>query len=265
MLFGIAIMVIPSVSFAQSYNYPGGIIDFEITKESTNLPEVKYGIHDVTVIDNTFSWRIVLGIDLNTIPGVYLIYIKRQTEDSSAYNVKFEVQQQEPRFIDSPIDSQKMALYQQNFSDVGFNNTVQPELPLIYPAKGLWADYFGYININPKIDSVDARNYISLTTTELMPVVAPANAIISRIVEINTDRDNNDKKNYTLFLDHGRGLFSIISGVTDITIELGNGVKAGAVLGKVYSNGKTNSQPRTLIWQTLLNGAYVNPSILTKL
>lgn len=264
-LIFLAHLLVTSHVRAQSYNYPGGIIDMEIAKESTRLPEIKYGIRDVTIIDQKNTWRILLGIDLKTIPGEYLIYVKRQSQDSSAYSEKFEVRQQDTRFIDAKTDRQTTAIYHDNFSDIAFYNTVQPELPLYYPAKGMWADYFGYINTTSAQTMVDARNYISLTTTELLTVTAPQNAIVSRIVENSSEDNENTKKNYTLFLDHGRGLYSIISGVTDITIETGNGVQAGAVLGKVYSASNNTSQPRTLIWQTVLNGAYVNPSIFIKL
>ena len=265
LLISFGCIVYSTLSYSQIANYPGGVVEFSIIKESTDLPEVKYGLQDVAVLDAKHSWRILLGIDLKTLPGEYLLYIKRQTDDSTAYNLKFEIAQQESSFINTSIDSQITAIYHDSFSDIEFNNSVEPELPLKHPAQGTWADYFGYININSDSNVVDARNYISLTTTNLIAVTAPQNAIISRVVE-NTPKDNtNNKKNYTLFLDHGRGLFSIISGITDITIEPGNGVKAGAILGKIYSDGNAGSEPNTLVWQTVLNGTYVNPSIFTKL
>ncbi len=254
----------PSQLMAQYDNHPGGIIDLEIAKQSTNLPDVKYGTKDVTVLDQGTSWRVLVGIDLTTIPGEYLLYIKRQSEDSNAYSEKFEVGHKIARFINSATDTQVSALYHDIFSDISFNNTNQPALPLSYPASGQWADYFGHINTNPLTDNVDARNFISLTTTEVIPVTSPQDAIVSHIIESDPNEYNN-KKNCILFLDHGRGLYSVLSGVTDLTIKVGNGVQAGAVLGKVYSDSNTNSQPRTLIWQTVLNGAYVNPIILTKL
>jgi murein DD-endopeptidase MepM/ murein hydrolase activator NlpD len=99
---------------------------------------------------------------------------------------------------------------------------------------------------------------VSLTTTELSNVIAPQNAIVSRI-----EFDENQTELATLFLDHGRGLYSIISGMSDLTVEIGNGVIAGAVLGKMPLD-KTGS-PTTLIWQCVINGVYINPLILTKI
>ncbi|MBX2846684.1 MAG: peptidoglycan DD-metalloendopeptidase family protein [Acidiferrobacterales bacterium] len=262
----IYLFCVPYVTMAQSqrYNYPGGIINLEISKESTRLPEVKFGIRDATLIDNKNSWRILVGIDLETVPGEYLIYIKRQSEDSTPYSSKFEVIQQDTLILDLENDSQPASLHHDNFTDISFNNTVHPELPLAFPAQGMWADYFGYISASSQQKKLDTRNYISLTTTEIMTVTAPQHGIITRIIENESDDKQSTKKNFTLFLDHGRGLYSVISGVTDITIDVGNGVQAGAILGKVYSKSNDSSEPRTLIWQTVLNGAYVNPTILTK-
>jgi septal ring factor EnvC (AmiA/AmiB activator) len=68
----------------------------------------------------------------------------------------------------------------------------------------------------------------------------------------------------TVFLDHGRGVYSILSGVADLSIEVGNGLVAGAIIGKLPSSVNTD-QPSTLIWQSVVNGVYVNPLILTEL
>lgn len=251
--------------YAQNNNYPGGVVEFEITKESTDLPEVKYGIRDVTIIDQQSHWRILLGIDLKTLPGEYLVYVKDQSENSSAYSLKFEVSQQKTQFFSSITAGSTTSIYHDKFSDIEFENSVQPELPLQYPAKGQWADYFGYVSNSTDIDDIDSRNYISLTTTELTPVIAPHNAIVSRIVETSSENGDIPKKEYTLYLDHGRGLYSILTGVSDLTIETGNGVLAGAVLGKIHSSDDSNSQPNVLTWQAVLNGAYINPNILIKI
>ena len=64
-----------------------------------------------------------------------------------------------------------------------------------------------------------------------------------------------------MFLDHGRGLYSVIRGVTDLSIETGNGVMAGAVLGKSPVYEGRNS---TISWQVIMNGVYVNPVLLVE-
>lgn len=253
---------------AELYNYPGGIVDITVRKQSPDLPTVKYGLKDVAVIDQDTSWRILVGVDLATVPGDYLLYIKSQTEDNVAYSQKFQVGQKNLVFFDDSLSDKAVdSIFYEDFSDINFTNSVQPELPLTPPAEGNWADYFGQINVvslnNPSKNDIEARNYISLTTTELLAITAPQNAIVSRIIKHPISENPQNKTNHTLFLDHGRGLYSILSGVTDITVEAGNGVQAGAVLGKLYL--QPNGEPSTLTWQTVLNDTYVNPTILTQI
>lgn len=263
---------------AQFYNYPGGIIDLKINKESTDLPEIKYGLNDVIVLDEGDQWRILIGIDLETLPGDYLLYIKHPNEEISALNQKFSVAQKQPSFLlDPQVNGYPVALNEEKFSDITFNNSVEPILPLSYPAIGQWTDKFGAIDTSNEGGNIFTRNYISLTTTQALPVTAPHNAIVTRVFitpnstenrRPNLNLSNNNppaKENYSIVLDHGRGLYSILTGITDITVEPSNGVRAGAVLGKIYSRNFSSNEPNTLIWQTVLNEAYVNPVILTQL
>jgi len=256
----------PLTNIVGENNVPGGIIDFKLQKLSTDLPEIKYGLHEVTIIDKKSYWQVLIGIGLETIPGEYLLYVKHQLEDSVAFSQKFQVRQQPVEFITPQVaNSQVLSIEHDNFSDIKFENTAEPTLPLRYPSQGHWANYFGHIHTKGK--NIKSRNFISMTTTALATVTAPQNAIVSRIIETpdaTRAKRNNHKANYTIFLDHGRGLYSVLTGVSDLTIEVGNGVLAGAVLGKIHSNDTTNSKPRTLIWQTVLNKAYVNPVILTQ-
>ena len=116
-----------------------------------------------------------------------------------------------------------------------------------------WIKRFGQV-LNTKSEEVIRQNLISTVITNISTVVAPQNAIVSRI-----ETDEFDIS--TLFLDHGRGLYSVIRGVTDLSIETGNGVMAGAVLGKSPVYEGRNS---TISWQVIMNGVYVNPVLLVE-
>lgn len=276
LLTGLACLSLPHFAFAQFSNYPGGIVDLTIDKEGSELPDVKYGLNDVAIFDRKDHWQVLIGIDQNTLPGDYLLYVKHANDDKSAFHQKFTVAQKEPIFT-NPLKTNfdLNSLRHERFSDLNFNNTVEPALPLNYPLAGQWTDQFGALEISEEDDDIRVRNYISLSTTQLTTVLAPQNGIVSRVIE-NTDNQVSEGINitssntqsgptsYTLFLDHGRGLYSILSGVMDITIEPGNGVLAGAVLGKIYTRDTSNNEPHTLFWQTILNEAYVNPVILTQ-
>jgi len=269
----VLLALLPFSVLSKEFNYPGGIIDIRIDKQSNELPEVKYGLQDVTIIERAKSWQILIGIDLDTLPGEYLVYIKRAVPGSSALSHTFQVRQNPGQILKrSNADAHDIEIRHSSMSDIGYANTQQPSLPLAYPAGGQWADYFGYTVADQQRGKTTTQNYITLTTTELINVIAPQNAIVSRIQPYQKRVTGRTPKPATalstVFLDHGRGLYSIISGITDLSVKTGNGVVAGAVIGKTPSSSGRDglsNQPSELIWQCVLNGAYINPIILTQI
>ena len=250
---------------ASPYNYPGGVVELFVPKQSDILPEVRYGIREPAIIEQATRWRLLIGLQLATLPGEYVVYIKQPEMDLPAYSLNFSVEQKSYPMLELKPGENGSSRHIDHgkLSELTFSNTEQPNLPLIPPMAGQWADFFGHLAANPEsrpnIDSSIAQNYVSLTTTELGAVSAPQNAIVSRIV-----MDQGPRSLATVFLDHGRGLYSIITGLSDISVETGNGVIAGAVIGKLPA-GTDSSAPAVLIWQCQLNGVYVNPLILTQL
>lgn len=248
----------PAVASAQ-LNYPGGIVELAIEKNSSEMPDVRYGLREPVIIETAEQWRILIGISLETLPGEYLVYFKRAIESSEGEYLKVEVKQKKyPEFKETLGNTERvLTRNRKKTSDIDFSNTQQPDLPLKLPTDGDWNDTFGHQIYQEKNRQLKSLNGISMTTTKLAAVVSPQNAIVTRI-----DTDSEDLS--TLYLDHGRGLLSILQGITDITVEPGNGVVAGAVLGKLPAS-ESPSEPHSLIWQTQLNGAFVNPLLLTKI
>lgn len=240
------------------YSYPGGIAELRLEKQSDELPEIKYGIREPVIIEHDRYWRILIGIDLDTLPGDYLVYLKRSIEDARSEYLTFNVEQHRyPLHSNSNHSIGRAHKTHKTLSSISFRNTQQPTLPLRLPADGQWTSSFGHIVIDNKDDKAASQNLVSLTTTELLTVNAPQNAIITKI-------DTKKSGLSTVFLDHGRGLYSVLDGVADLSVETGNGVVAGAVIGKLPSSERSNNVIKRLTWQCILNGAYVNPLILTQ-
>lgn len=254
----LALALLPTALKAQ-FNYPGGIVQLRIAKQSSEVPEIRYGLREPVIIETETHWRVLIGISLETLPGEYLVYLKRATESSEDEYLKISVEQKEYPLFDETEGNQNAVLTRprKKLSDIDFSNTQQPSLPLKFPTDGDWSSNFGHQIYDDSNRQLDSLNGISMTTTKLATVVSPQNAIVLRV---ETDEQNLA----TVYLDHGRGLFSILQGLNDITVEAGNGVIAGAVLGKL-PGAKSNTAPSSLIWQTQLNGAFVNPLILTEL
>jgi len=129
------------------------------------------------------------------------------------------------------------------------------------PVSGNWNTNFGSIFHHSKKDKLISQNQIFLEVDNIISIKAPENALISNI---KTNQDGSK----TVFLDHGRGLFSIIGGLTEINVEIGNGVLSGAVIGKVTPDANFKNatvKNRLLTWQCIVNNTYVNPFIFTKI
>lgn len=256
-----------SNGFAQSgYNFPGGVVEFNIAKQSSNLPEVKFGLQDPVIMEAKNHWRVLIGISLDLLPGEYVSYIKSEIEDTPGEHKKVLVRQMVYPFIeldrsDATDKNWSVRIKHEKLSDIDFTNTQQPSLPLRYPSEGNWSDTFGHKMYDVENKTLHVPNSISLATTKLGTVIAPQDAIVSKT-------SLEDDGSSTIFLDHGRGLYSVISGLEDLTVEIGNGIVSGAVIGKLPSNKSSANQGSTtkrLVWQTILNGVYVNPVILTQL
>ena len=247
-----------------SFSYPGGVVELILPKNSNVLPSVQYGIREPVIIEQFDHWRVIIGLDINTLPGDYLAYIKYPDSGSPAYSIKFTVRQKSYPIteVDSELQS-NINIQHEKLSDLDFSNTEQPIFPLKLPIAGQWDDAFANQEFNIRLEAeqqdIISQNFVSLTTTEIATVSSPAKAIVSRII-----LSDESSPLATIYLDHGRGLYSIISGVSDLSVSTGDGILAGAVIGKLSQDEK-NSSPKVLKWQCMINGVYVNPLILTQL
>lgn len=249
-----------------SYNFPGGVAQLLLPKLSSSLPVVKFGMAEPPIIESENHWRILVGLDLAMLPGEYLVYVKHSDVDLPATSLKFKVVQKiypitNIKDVRAAVNSRNIS--HDKFSETDFENSQQPQLPLRLPIDGTWVDIFGSVatSNDPLSDSTEAlvQNYVYLSSTDLAIVSAPQNAMVSRIIQ-----GNEPDALATVFLDHGRGVYSILSGVADLSVEVGNGIVAGAIIGKLPSSINSD-QPSTLIWQSIVNGVYVNPLILAEL
>lgn len=66
-----------------------------------------------------------------------------------------------------------------------------------------------------------------------------------------------------VFVDHGLGLYSMYFHLSEITVQDGEAIKRGQMIGKVGASGRTTGPH--LHWGVRLNGARVNPFSLVKL
>ena len=272
------------LSFARTSDnsHPGGVAQLTIAKKSESLPIVRYGLLEPAILDNGDKWLILIGVGLNQLPGEYLLYTRQAGEDEPAEFLKFSVDHKDYPIINIASDELVELEEFDSISELDFNNSQPPVLPMKPPFAGQWNKDFGQLflladNDNPDDSKMVAQNYTWSTAPQLSLVRAPQSGIVTKIT-------SNEKDVSNVIIDHGRGVYSLLHGLTDLTIKVGNGVVAGAVLGKVPALGSRNSRSpgarspvvaspdrssdvanARVYWQVQLNDVFVNPLLLTQL
>lgn len=266
----------PRVSFNAKFSYPGGVAEFWLEKRSPEIPSVRYGLSEPAILDEGDHWRVLIGLNLDRLPGDYVIYTRQEDNAQSSHFIEFQVAHRNYSLFDSlgTDDSSQiqssLPVYDE-LSELDFNNSQPPGLPLRLPSESVlsdnvWSNNFGQqILINGQ-DTVAAQNHSYALLPPHTLIKAPQSAIVSKIV-------THENGISDIALDHGRGIYSILYGLSDLSVELGNGVVAGAVLGKVPNkeNRSNTEQPskaldkRVVYWQVQLNNVLVDPLVMTRL
>ncbi len=272
-LFGFSLLVVGAATandkgvIDENFNFPGGIIELHLEKQSDQIPDIKFGLANPVIIEYKDYWRVLIGIGLDVLPGEYVMYYKPNFDGASGEYKSLLVQPKVYPFTNYNANEaeelQRSYRTHDSFSDLDYENTQQPSLPLSMPVKGIWSDNFGHVLFNDKTSRMLKPNALVLQNSDETVIRSPQNAIVSKVY-------TNQAGISELVLDHGRGLFSILSGVSDLTVETGNGIVAGTVLGRLIDEDKPTirqapAERPKLVWQTVVNGAYVNPIILSQL
>lgn len=127
--------------------------------------------------------------------------------------------------------------------------------PFIEPVQGSITGAFGRVRIiNGQPRSPHNGEDISA------PLGAEVVATNDGVARLTVDHFFSGKG---VFLDHGRGLYSMYFHLSDIAVRDGEPVKRGQVIGKVGASGRATGPH--LHWAVRMNGARVNPYSLIAL
>ncbi len=256
--------------FAQ-FSYPGGVAEILLPKTTPQPPLVRYGLKEPAVIETERNWRVLVGIALDQLPGDYVVYSRQTDTDEAAVFTEFQVEHKQ--YVAIPLTSKDLLTLDsvpllQDYSELDFHNTQPPRLPMQLPIDGDWNKNFGRIAYSDRISdggNTEERlqNHSFIVSSPLTLIRAPQAGIVSKLITTEAGLS-------TLVIDHGSGVQSVLHGLSDITVELGNGVTAGAVLAKVPrldndQTKNTSTLSHIVYWQVRMNGVFVDPLLMTKL
>ena len=129
---------------------------------------------------------------------------------------------------------------------------INPDLDFVMPVKGITTGVFGTKRFYNGIEG-NYHNGYDIAADIGTPIFAPSSGKII----LTGDFFYNGK---TIYLDHGRGLKSIMIHLDEILVQDNDFVKKGEIIGKVGTTGKSTGPH--LHWSVLLNNIYIDPDLL---
>lgn len=220
---------------------------------------MKFGNKHVMVVPDYGSWYAVVGLPLTLIPGVYVVTIESESSQIIARSFQVSPKQyrvervgnhsgqatawteDEHQQILANMDELKTAVaVWQDSNDVDTDFQV--------PAPGPITKSFGVRTVTDDA-TTDRHLGVDISTKSGSVLVAPAAGVINKV------QDNLDE-GLTLLMSHGQGLFSVLSHLDHVDVQLNQSVAKGTVVGKARDQALDNSH---IYWSVILNEAEVNP------
>lgn len=205
----------------------------------------------------------LIGIDMNTEPGVYTLSITFEDEKGKRLKRNYKIRIRDAKFgvqkltlpkemVELDEETLKRVRSEQERVSKVWNIFTEEYLwdgNFIMPAEGEVSSNFGLrriINGEPR----NPHNGIDFAAPEGAPVYAPNHG---RVIFI----DEQFFSGKSLIIDHGRELFSMYFHLSEIVVKDGEEIKKGRLIAKVGKSGRATGPH--LHWGMRLNGARVNP------
>ena len=211
----------------------------------------------------------LIGIDMNTRPGMYEIKIVATNGGSGVYMGAFSLKVEKVDFgiqkLSLPssmvdLDAKTLERVNRETKQVkavfqAFRNERIWRGVFIRPVEGKLSSAFGVIRIiNGKHRGMHTG--IDLGAEEGTPVKACNSGVVVLVDELFLSGKS-------IVLDHGRGLYSMYFHFSESLVMEGDSLSTGAILGRVGSTGRS-TKPH-LHWGIRMNGARVDPLSLLKI
>lgn len=238
-----------SVAFGQIAGFPphhpvpGGIVVIRLDVSEPAPPDTKFGRTPVMVMEDPDGWLGIVGIDLDTPLGNYLVTTIDSSGDTGAKDfsiMPYSYPLAAGETIPFPSEVETSSAWVADF---------RAEFPFVKPIEAAKDDAFGTRYIEG--ESIEFARSITLHVPEKREVLAPGAGKVAQIVA------TEDSGTFVV-LDHGMGLYTYL-GPLLTGLEIDAEVDAGEPIGEFVPNA--GSSP-ALHWKTTLNGVAVDPLLL---
>lgn len=240
---------------------PGGVAVVPLGA-AEQAPAAWYGEQRVLVQSRDGEWVALVGLPLEVKPGAHRLRVTGA--DGTSARVEFSVTEREYATQHLTIKNRRMV--NPNAEDLErirreqveirtalatWDEAASAQLGFVKPVDGRYSSPFGlrrFFNGEPR----RPHSGLDIAAPEGAPIRAPA---AGRVLVVG-DYFFNGK---TVFLDHGQGLVSMFSHMSEIAVVPGEQVAQGQLLGAVGMTGRVTGPH--LHWGVSLNNARVNPRL----
>jgi hypothetical protein len=234
---------------------PGGLVEVPLASLNRPRPQAFFGRERVLVMRFGRQWVGLVGLPLTLVPGSYLIRARLE-DGQDAVSRQFTVyprQEEEPPVVhvrQPPLDAPPAALTWREPLDAKL--PLEPPVPL--PAQPVFGHYRETADSRTGLRSAYV-DFVTFQVASDTAVKAPDDGVVAGI-------EIRDSGAYVL-IDHGMGLFSRVGPVTRTELQVSQPVKAGQMIGRMVLDTADKSKP--LYWWVFLNGAAVNPFLMSRI
>jgi hypothetical protein len=255
---------------------PGGFALIPIF--SFDRPSMRFGLRPIAVLDELADngvWLGLVGIDLVTAPGQYLVTKTNHNDGAQDDLVDITVQPikhdlRPSRTITSRIEEYlRNALTEDSTDDTAKNLIGEWQqsrffsFPFQIPLEqGIMDQEAVGTYVRYPSGKFDLVNALFVRTNDIStPVTAPSGGMIHRIKQ-----PEGRLVNTSIVIDHGQGVFSILRGEIFADIEVGDVVEEGETVALFTTEDRPEIEGTwELSWQLALNGDLVDPSHFLRL
>ena len=218
--------------------------------------------------EQDLQWQALVGVDVETVPGTYPLYMVASTPSGHSYNLRVDVT---VRGVERPVEHLRLPESMVTPKGKDLLERIAREHDRLASIWEHWSGPLGTTEFvrpvaNP-VSSVFGKkrilNGVKKSLHSGTDFRSPAGTVVRNpgagVVVLVDDLYYTGK---TVVVDHGGGLFSLMAHLQESLVTEGEIVEEGAPLGRVGSTGRSTGPH--LHWTVKLNATRVDPLAVVK-